>query len=1113
MTVAAASGHHSCAADHRFRSRLMAINFPNDPATNPGDGGTWVDGDGNTWTVEIVSGEAIWTMTAAADTGGGGGGDVTSVAGKTGAVDLELNDLTDVTVSSASNTKLVKVENSGGDTTAVFNPNGLSVYEYAGIRVRTDGAVQIVGGSGSAAGERSCILSKDGEVQFTDAPTDTESTDRYTVKIEVTQTDGDAAVYRAAPTLGTDATDLVIPTMGQVRAAIASNGGTSVSLNDLSDVNYTQKDSDDSWTLEPINLDEILFQGQDTPSDVTRKVFTNSAYGMALASYDTAADEGSYIYAHETKGIILRSPSDNGVLWIEGKSETTTSQPEIRITNGNGTASTPTGNYIGFKMPAGVAADVTWTLPGTDGLSGYVLATDGSGNLSFTAPPNPSVGVISYDIGYESTTAYKFTGPGLDGTELNPTLYVVRGQTYIFNNYLGAHPFQLQTVAGTGQAPYTDGVIGTSDPAQPVSLGTINWEVQMDAPSTIFYQCTAHTAMAGTIKILDGSGSAAAATAYSFNDQTSPEAPTEAGQWHLQQPGLANNLCFCMVDADGKDTTEIKDLPVGSKIILNGTEFTTDDVGGLFSPTGTGAWFLPILEDLTPLAGSETLTVDFPAAASGVDSVNSQTGVVSLGIQDMNDYALQLSDGSTQVLNYKTDNLQENSPAGYYEIATNYIGYLDADASVLSGLVSGTNVTFEAGGLTLVTTVSSDPAYLGPGRQFFYISDSWPAEWLALPTGTPLTISSVVISPNPVPLASGDILQWDVDAFKPTALATVASTGDYNDLINAPSVGDAPVTSVNTETGDVSLGIQDMDDYALKTESGVFVWDGVTETSSTNDGEFGADRYSGYDNSNWQWYNFYVGVEDKNGSTAVTDWIGSNLTNADSSSTATFILKVPGLSIDTEVTAYTGATYSGNYLMRLPRNVGVNPDQADWLGLGTSFVSFDGYEVEFYPKTLGSIIELADNDILQWNSARSKFEPTQLDYSQINNTPAPLARTTVDITTASLALGATEVGEITGTGASGLLISAQTDVAAWIRLYTSSATSTQDAGRDKDTDPIPGSGVLFEALYTTFTEKPITPGTTYFNLEGDSKLYYRITNESAIDGTPITVTFKILPLE
>ena len=71
----------------------MAINFPNDPATNPGDGGTWVDGDGNTWTVEIVSGEAIWTMTEAADTGGGGA--VTSVNSQTGDVSLGIQDMND----------------------------------------------------------------------------------------------------------------------------------------------------------------------------------------------------------------------------------------------------------------------------------------------------------------------------------------------------------------------------------------------------------------------------------------------------------------------------------------------------------------------------------------------------------------------------------------------------------------------------------------------------------------------------------------------------------------------------------------------------------------------------------------------------------------------------------------------------------------------------------------------------------------------------------------------------------------------------------------------------------------------------------------------------------
>ncbi len=43
-------------------------------------------------------------------------------------------------------------------------------------------------------------------------------------------------------------------------------------------------------------------------------------------------------------------------------------------------------NYVAFKSPAAVASNVTWTLPGADGTANYLLATDGSGTLSWASP-------------------------------------------------------------------------------------------------------------------------------------------------------------------------------------------------------------------------------------------------------------------------------------------------------------------------------------------------------------------------------------------------------------------------------------------------------------------------------------------------------------------------------------------------------------------------------------------------------------------------------------------------------------------------------------------------------------------------------------------------------
>jgi hypothetical protein len=42
-------------------------------------------------------------------------------------------------------------------------------------------------------------------------------------------------------------------------------------------------------------------------------------------------------------------------------------------------------NSVGFKGPASIASDVTWTLPSTDGTNGQALTTDGSGTLSWSS--------------------------------------------------------------------------------------------------------------------------------------------------------------------------------------------------------------------------------------------------------------------------------------------------------------------------------------------------------------------------------------------------------------------------------------------------------------------------------------------------------------------------------------------------------------------------------------------------------------------------------------------------------------------------------------------------------------------------------------------------------
>lgn len=117
-------------------------------------------------------------------------------------------------------------------------------------------------------------------------------------------------------------------------------------------------------------------------------------------------------------------------------------------------------------------------------------------------------------------------------------------------------------------------------------------------------------------------------------------------------------------------------------------------------------------------------------------------------------------------------------------------------------------------------------------------------------------------------------------------------------------------------------------------------------------------------------------------------------------------------------------------------------------------------------------------------------------------------------TTSSLTNNSSAYPDITGAYKSYLLFKIQTDRAAWIRVYTSSAARTADTTRSIDVDPLPGSGVIAEVITTGASTQVLTPAVIGFNDDASptNTIYLAVTNRSGTTGT-VTVTLTALKLE
>ena len=139
------------------------------------------------------------------------------------------------------------------------------------------------------------------------------------------------------------------------------------------------------------------------------------------------------------------------------------------------------------------------------GVSTFASAIVGSAVTISSSGINAATGIITassldaaiseWVLGADGTDNYTFSGPGFTGAENDPTIYVVRGQKYNFENKMGAHPFRIQSDPnGSTGTQYNDGITNND-----VSNGTLVWDVQFDAPGALYYQCTSHANMGGRI--------------------------------------------------------------------------------------------------------------------------------------------------------------------------------------------------------------------------------------------------------------------------------------------------------------------------------------------------------------------------------------------------------------------------------------------------------------------------------------------------------------------------------------------------------------------------------------------------------------------------------------
>jgi plastocyanin len=249
----------------------------------------------------------------------------------------------------------------------------------------------------------------------------------------------------------------------------------------------------------------------------TSGVVTYYGDGSNLTGIVTGIEAGSNI-------TILESPTGNFIITStsSGGSGITTANisADTLVVSGVTTISSLTGaGAIVFSNSGGILSDSANLTYGSDTLTSTKVRASVSLRVEGNSPTGAGTtisrgGVIStgivtakalegdlsnaitsrWTLGASGSNHYTFTGPGGLSNTNDPVIYLARGQSYEFVNNMGAHPFQIRQ--SNGGSAYNSGVSNNG-----ASSGIVTFAVPFDAPNTLYYQCTSHSGMGGTVVV------------------------------------------------------------------------------------------------------------------------------------------------------------------------------------------------------------------------------------------------------------------------------------------------------------------------------------------------------------------------------------------------------------------------------------------------------------------------------------------------------------------------------------------------------------------------------------------------------------------------------------